>query len=445
MMHQGAGWWSYIRYDAEQDRPKVSRALLRRVAAYARPYWPRIALMLGTILAISFLSVIPPLLYRSLIDKAIPNKDLALLNWLALGMIAIPLVSGLLGVLQRYLSAQVGEGVIYDLRCSLFEHLQQMSLRFFTNTRTGELMSRLNNDVVGSQQAITSTLVSIISNVVTVVMTIAIMVSLDWRLTLVAVAVLPLFIPPARRMGMVLRRLTRAALDNNAEMNALMHETLNVSGALLVKLFGRAPDESARFRDRASRVRDIGIRTAVIGRWFFMWLGLAGALGLALTVWLGGQLVLGGVFSIGTVIAFGLYVQQLYGPLTALTNARVEFATSLVSFERVFEVLDLPLEIVDRPGAQRLERADGALRFEDVSFDYTRVPERATWGLAEVRRFRWGPGGAAAAGASTPLSGIRNGAATNGSANGALGDEEPAPSRPALEDVSFAVKPGQLA
>src|SRR5438067_2854343 len=254
---QEGGWWSFIRYD-EQDRPSLSRAMLARIAGYARPYRWRIVLMLGTILGVTLLSLVPPLLYRDMIDHALPQKDAGRLNLLALAIVGVPTLNGLLGVLQRRLSSSIGEGVIFDLRCALFEHLQQMSLRFFTNTRTGELMSRLNNDVVGSQQAITTTLVSIISNVVSVIMTIAIMVSLDWRLTLVAVAVLPLFILPARRMGMVLRRLTRAALDNNAEMNALMHETLNVSGALLVKLFGRAPDESARFRDRASRGRDSG-------------------------------------------------------------------------------------------------------------------------------------------------------------------------------------------
>src|SRR5438874_11190167 len=197
MMHQGgSGWWSYIRYDAEQDRPKVSRALLRRVAGYARPYAGRIALMLSTIIGISVLSVIPPLLYRNLIDVAIPQKDLPRLNWLALGMIAVPVGSGLLGVMQRYLGSKVGEGVIYDLRCSLFQHLQRMSLRFFTNTHTGELMSRLNNDVVGSQRAISGTVVDIISNAVTLTFTLFVMVSLEWRLTLVSIIILPLFILP---------------------------------------------------------------------------------------------------------------------------------------------------------------------------------------------------------------------------------------------------------
>ncbi len=443
---QEGGWWSFIRYDEQQDRPTLNRAMLRRVAGYARPYLLRIVLMLATILGVTLLGLVPPLLYRDLIDHALPEHNAARLNLLALGMIGVPLFNGLLGVAQRYLSASVGEGIIADLRQALFEHLQRMSLRFFTNTRTGELMSRLNNDVVGSQQAITSTMVNIISNVVSVVLTLGIMVSLDWRLTLLSVAVLPLFILPARRVGLILRRLTRESFDLNAEMNALMNETLNVSGALLVKLFGRAPDEMARFRVRATRVRDIGIRLAVVGRWFFMGLGLASALGLALVFWVGGHLVLSGAFTIGTLVAFGFYLQQLYGPLTALTNARVEFATSLVSFERVFEVLDLPVEITDRPGAISLPRVQGHVRFEHVTFSYTQPPSDGAVGLREVRRFRW-PGASSAA--SVPLSGLRarngDGRADGVEKSDGLGDEEPSVPRLALDDVSFEVKPGQLA
>lgn len=233
---------------------------------YARPYRGRIALMLLTILGINLLSLVPPLLYRELIDVALPQRDLGRLNLLAAGMIGIPIASGLVGVLQRYLSAQIGEGIIYDLRRALFSHLQRMSLRFFTNSRTGELMARLSNDVVGAQQAITSTAVSILSNVVALVGTLAIMLSLEWRLTLAAIVILPLFVLPARRIGRVLRRVTREAFDLNAAMNGMMSETLNVSGALLVKLFGRGEDENRRFAERARAVRDIGVRQALIGR-----------------------------------------------------------------------------------------------------------------------------------------------------------------------------------
>src|SRR5450756_867964 len=263
MMH--SGWWSYIRYDEKQDKPNVSFALLRRVARYGRPYGRQIVLMLLTIIGIDLLTLIPPLLYKNLIDWALPAQDMGRINVLAIGMIGIPLVSVLIGVAQRYLSAAIGEGIIYDLRGAVFEHMQRMSLRFFTNTRTGELMSRLNNDVVGAQQAITSTSVNIISNAISLVMTAAVMLSLEWRLTLLSVVVLPFFIFPARRVGKVLREVTRDGMNFNADMNALMSETLNVSGALLVKIFGRSGDENVRFQERASRVREVGIRQAVIG------------------------------------------------------------------------------------------------------------------------------------------------------------------------------------
>ncbi|HEX2988573.1 MAG TPA: ABC transporter ATP-binding protein, partial [Chloroflexota bacterium] len=249
-MH-GGGWWSYIRYDEKQDKPNVSFALLRRVGHYARPYTRQIVLMLLTIVGIDLLTLIPPLLYRDLIDRALPAQDVGRLNLLAVGMIGIPLLSGLIGVGQRYLSSAIGEGIIFDLRGSVFEHMQKMSLRFFTNTRTGELMARLNNDVVGAQQAVTSTSVNIIANIFALVMTLAVMLSLEWRLTLMSVAVLPFFILPARRVGSMLRTVTRDGMNMNAGMNAMMNETLNVSGALLVKIFGRERDENRRFQERA--------------------------------------------------------------------------------------------------------------------------------------------------------------------------------------------------
>ncbi|MBI4321756.1 MAG: ABC transporter ATP-binding protein [Chloroflexi bacterium] len=441
------GWWSYIRYDEEQDRPTLSWGLLRRVAHYARPYRGRIAVMLATILSITLLSLVPPLLYRDLIDNALPNRDFSRLNLLALGMIGIPLLNGLIGVIQRYLSSSIGEGIIFDLRRSLFEHLQRMSLRFFTNTKTGELMSRLNNDVVGSQQAVTSTTVNIVSNVIALVSTLTIMLSLEWRLTLLGIAILPLFILPAKRVGRLLRRITRESLSLNAQMNALMNETLNVSGALLVKIFGRTADENARFAERAAGVRDIGIRQALVGRWFFLGLSLVSAVGTAIVFWSGGQLVLRGEFTIGTIVAFSTYLTQLYGPLSALTNARVEFATAMVSFERVFEVLDLPVEIHDRPGAESLERVEGSVEFADVSFSYlegngsTRQPV-----LAEVPRFRWHGQGSDAISPEPRHAAKPNDGQIKGENGSPPGDNEhPTSPRWALENVSFNVKPGQLA
>ncbi|MBI4507759.1 MAG: ABC transporter ATP-binding protein [Chloroflexi bacterium] len=423
--------------------------------------------MLGTILAITGLSLVPPLLYRALIDLALPARDLALLNLLALGMIAIPILNGLVGVYQRYLSASIGEGIIFDLRCALFEHLQRMSLRFFTHTKTGELMARLNNDVVGAQQAVSSTAVALVSNLVAVVGTLAVMLSLDWRLTIASVLILPLFILPARRVGRVLRRITRDSFRLNAQMNALMNETLNVSGALLVKLFGRTTDETRRFAQRAGRVRDIGIRQALIGRWFFLGLGLVSAVGTAVVFWIGGWLVLHEGLTVGTIVAFSAYLTQLYGPLSALTNARVEFATSLVSFERVFEVLDLPREVTDRPGAAALRDVRGRVRFEDVWFTYE-DPQRQV-GLTEVSRWHW-PGSTTLAdggagrrsptaradddGASLPAAADGgDGVGAPATAEGGAAQDQPdgngaVPAmerRWALAGISFAVEPGQLA
>jgi len=386
-MH-GGNWRSYIRYDETQDRPQVTATMLRRVADYARPYWKGVGVILLTILGISLLSLIPPLLIRDLIDFTLPAKDANRLNLLALGMVAVPLINGLLGVAQRYASARIGEGIIFDLRSGLYSHLQRMSLRFFTNTQVGELMSRLNNDVIGAQRAITGTVVTLISNAVSLIATLSIMVSLDWRLTLLSVAILPLFVLPARRVGRVLRRVARDSMEANARMNALMNETLNISGALLSKLFGRHRSEVQRFRARAGTVRDIGVRQAVIGRWFFLALSLVSAVGTALVFWAGGYLVLRGAFTIGTIVAFTAYLRDLYGPLMAMTNARVDFSTSLVSFERVFEVLDLPLEIREPSPAISLPEVRGHVQFEGVSFSYLESRD-APAGLEDVRRFSW--------------------------------------------------------
>ncbi|MGI8586349.1 MAG: ABC transporter ATP-binding protein [Chloroflexia bacterium] len=445
------GWWSYIRYDEQQDKPTISMALLRRVGGYAAPYRGRISIMLFTIIGITLLSLIPPLLFRDLIDHALPGHDATRLDLLALGMVLVPLASGGLGLVQRWLSSQIGEGVIADLRVSLFAHLQRMSLRFFTNTRTGELMSRLNNDVVGAQRAVTSTMLNIVSNVISLVSVLGIMLFLEWRLTLLSVVLLPIFIFPARRVGHTLRAIIRRQLTLNAEMNALMNEDLNVSGALLVKLFGRMDDENTRMTERAHGVRDAGIRQSVVSQGFFLGLGLASAGGTALVFWVGGHLVLSGVFTIGTVVAFSTYLGQLYGPLTSITNSRLEFATSLVSFERVFEVLDLPVEIHDRPGAVSLGEVNGAVEFDHVSFAYRNAGEGAgnpvelskvqRMGQIEVLKTR--SGGSSVAVAQSP-DGKGNG--SNGAAKEAAPPPEAAEQGPryALQDVSFKVQPGRL-
>lgn len=433
-MGGGSGWHSLMHDDPGAETPPISLGILRRVARYGRPYFWRILAMLACVLVVTSVGLIPPLLMRDLIDNAIGKGDATRLNWLALGMVAVPVVNGLIGVFQRYLGATVGEGVICDLRQQVFRHLQSMSLRFFTHTRTGELMSRLNNDVVGSQQAITGTAVTLISNVVALIATLMVMISLDWRLTLVSILVLPLFILPARRVARVLREIVREQMNLNARMNALANETLNVSGALLVKLFGRANTEAQRYGERARSVRDIGIRQSVIGRWFFLGLSLISAVGTALVFWLGGHLALSGEFTIGTIVAFGAYLGQLYGPVSALTNARVELATALVSFERVFEVLDLPREIDELQGAVHLRDLRGEVSLDDVNFTYGEAGAVAPALLKEVRRWRQ-------AEVVGTLTGEMANERTRDDGNGRQARRQ----RLAVRNVSFTVRPGQLA
>ena len=441
MMHfgggGGGGWmWHWYRDGDESDKPNFSRAVLRRVLEYAKPYRWHVALMLFTVFVLNLIGLVPPLLMRDLIDNALPNRDAGRLNLLALAMVAVPLLTGLIGVGQRYVSSRVGEGIIYDLRRGLYAHLQAMSLRFFTGTKTGEIMSRLSRDVVGAQSAITGTFVSVISNAVQLLVTLAVMLTLEWRLTLVGLVVLPLFIIPAKRVAAVLRKIVQEQMTLNAQMNALANETLNVSGALLVKLFGRAPAEVERYSSRALAVRDIGVRQSVIGRWFFLGISLASALGGALVFWLGGHLVLSGEFTIGTVVAFGAYLGQMYGPISALSNARVELATALVSFERVFEVIDLPLEIADRPNAIAPKHVDGRVEFDRVSFTYG--APGITLKESERRRRR------EVVGVLTGEMATDRDAKRNGpTAEPPL--DAPFDTRWALRDASFAVEPGQLA
>lgn len=305
---------------------------------------------------------------------------------LGLGMVLAPLINALVGVVQRWLSSRVGEGIIFDLRRELFAHLQRMSLRFFTATKTGELMNRLNSDVVGAQQAITGTLVTIVSNVISVTVILVVMIQAEWRLTLLAVAALPLFVLPARRVARVLRRVTQQQMEHEAKMSAILQEAFNVSGAMLVRLFGRWDEEKRRFAAEAGQVRDLGVRRALVGRGFFAALGLVSAVGTAAVFWAGGLMVIEGSITLGTLVMFSTLLVQLYGPLAAISNSRVEFATSLVSFERVFEVLDLETDIPEPADPVPLAPAAGRVEFDDVSFRYGgEGPE----GLEAVRRFSW--------------------------------------------------------
>lgn len=369
-MH-GPGWWAFLRYDESRDQPTVDRALLLRVWRWTRPYRGRIAAMVGLLLAIAVIELVPPLLYGRLINSLVDGSlDVSSLNLLALGLLVVPVSSSLLGVAQRQISAIIGEGLIFDLRAAMYAHMQRMGLRFFTDTKTGEIISRFSNDVVGAQSAVTNTIPNLIANMLTLVTTLTIMLRLEWRLTLVALAALPLFLLPTRRVGRILRRIRREAAEHDARMSSELQETLNVSGALLVRTFGRQPDVGARFDAAAGAVRDVGIRRAVVGRWFFLGLGIATALGTALMYWVGGLLALQAQLSAGLIVTFAAYVGRLYQPFSSLSNIQVEFATSLVSFERVFDYMDLPVEVDERPDALELRHARGALAFHDVWFGY---------------------------------------------------------------------------
>ncbi|HEY3095954.1 MAG TPA: ABC transporter ATP-binding protein [Acidimicrobiia bacterium] len=347
---------------------RIERALVRRVLGLARPYRWLLVGFLITAIAASIVTVIPPLLFRSLLDTAVPDKDRTLVTWLAAGAVALAIANALLSLVQRWYSARIGEGLIFEMRVKLFDHVQRLPVAFFTRTQTGALMSRMNNDVIGAQQAITNTLGTVVTNVVGLAVTLTVMLGLEWRLTILTLAVLPAFIIPARRIGRRLQRITREGMQLNASMNNTIAERFNVAGALVVKLFGRHNRERQQFSGRAERVRDIGIATAMYSRVLFVALGLVAAVGTAVVYLIGGNLVISGTLSIGTVAAFVIYVSQIYQPLTQLTNARVDVLTALVSFDRVFEVLDFEPLIADRPGAVDLVSPKGRVELDHVWF-----------------------------------------------------------------------------
>ncbi|MCP3853985.1 MAG: ABC transporter ATP-binding protein [Actinomycetia bacterium] len=359
----------------------IRREVARRVWGFARPYRWKILAFVAIIAFTALASIVPALIFRELLDNALPNTDRGLVTTLALLMVVVALIEAVLNLLERWWSSQIGEGVIYDLRAALFDHVQRMPLSFFLRTQTGALISRLNNDVIGAQRALTGTLGSVVSNVITLVTTLVAMALLEWRLTLLALLVLPAFILPTRRVGTRLQELTREGMNLNAAMNTTMTERFNISGALLVKLFGRHDEERDEFAARAAQVRDIGIRSAMHSRVFFISLGLVGTIGTALIYGLGGHFVINGTISIGDLGAMGLLVGRIYQPLTGLTNARVDVMTALVSFERVFEVLDAPDPLAERPGAVDLVDPRGHIEFEQVVFAYPGLDQTAVASL----------------------------------------------------------------
>jgi ATP-binding cassette subfamily B protein len=349
---------------------KIGKTSVRRVWRFARPYRRSILGFLATILFTSVIALIPPLMFRLIVDEAIPDSDKRRIVYLTIILVIVALGDAALQIVQRWYSARIGEGLIYDLRVALFDKVQNMPIAFFTRTQTGALISRLNNDVVGAQTAVTGTLGSVVSNVVIFTTTLVAMLALEWRLTLLALVVLPVFIVPAKRVGARLQEISREQMGLNASMNTQMTERFNVSGALLVKLFGRHKEEVGAFGSRASRVRDIGVTAAMYGRVFFVALGLVGALGAVAIYGVGAFMVVSGGITIGTLVAMAAFVQRIYQPLTGLTNARLEVLTALVSFERVFEVLDAPVAITDRMGAVDITNPRGEIEFENVSFRY---------------------------------------------------------------------------
>lgn len=410
----------------EYEKPNLTWPLIKRVLSYAMPYRLMLAGMLVLILVGAGLNLISPLIFRQMIDKTIPAGDMHQLVLLALALLIIALLNGTVNVLQRRLSASMGEGVIRDLRLALYTHLQRMSLRFFVNTRVGELMSRLNNDVVGAQNAVTNTMIQMISNFFQAAVLVGIMLTLEWRLTLISLVVLPLFILTVRKLSTRLREIVRGQLEANASMNAMMNETLNIGGALLVKLFGRQVVEIERFEKRASQVKDQGVLRAQTGSIFMAISGILVAVGTALVYGLGGYYVMQGAFSVGTIVAFSSYLVNLYGTIQSLSNAPVDFMSSMVSFERVFEVIDLPPEIEEKPGAVELKDVKGEIKFEKVTFTYQVGDEHL---LSDVHRY----------GSMDSVSAVLS------EAEGEKEEEAKSQARGnALEDVSFCVEPGKL-
>ncbi len=354
----------------------LNRSTAARVWRFSRPHHSRIFLYLGAITIGAFLALVPALLFRDIINTLTDGSD----NWnlivrAALLAVLVAVLSTGLDLAQRYWSAVIGEGLIFDLRMALFDHIGGMPIAFFTRTQTGALMSRMNNDVVGAQRALTGTLGQVVYNTLTVVTTVAAMLFLDWKLTFLALVILPVFIIPAQRVGRRLQEITRLSMERNAGLHSLMSERLNVSGAMLVKLFGNQRTEMDDFGRRAGDVRDIGIQSALYGRVFFAALSLVSATGVAVVYLVGARQVIDGALDVGTLVAMAAYVTRVYQPITALTNARIDVLLAFVSFEREFELLDTPRSIEDHPGAVDLVDPVGLVELDDVRFRYPAATE----------------------------------------------------------------------
>jgi ATP-binding cassette subfamily B protein len=390
-MHGGAGGgvrmgMKSLRQDRSILEHRIKRGTLPRVLQFAKPYRPVLLVFLSAVVLDAVVSSISPLVLRAIIDKGIGEHRQGLIIGLSLLTAALAIGDAVLSLFERRISALMGEGLIFDLRAKVFAHIQEMPIAFFSRTQTGALISRLNNDVVGAQQAFTDLFSNVVGNVILVAIVLGVMFVLSWQITLVALLLLPLFLLPARRVGRRLGTLFQRGMELNAEMNMVMSERFNVSGAMLVKLFGRPKDELAHFEDRAGQVRDIGVQQATYQRFFFVALSLTASLATAFAYGFGGVAVLHKTIGLGTVVALTFYLTRLYGPLTQLSNLNIDYMSAMVSFERLFEVLDLEPMIKQSPTAQVIPDEAAELRFQHVAFSYPGAEEVSLASLEAVAR-----------------------------------------------------------
>src|SRR5664279_3497682 len=381
---QFGGVMRSMRRDESVTQQRVTKGTAKRMFQFARPYRRILAWFLVLVVVDAVIGVVNPLLFRSIIDKGIPEHNKPLILGLALVAAVLAIADTGLSIGIRWVSAKAGEGLIFDMRSKVFEHIQKMPISFFTRTQTGALISRLNNDVIGAQQAFTDTLSSVVSNLISVTLVLIVMFLLSWQVTLISLVILPVFVLPAKRVGRRLSAITRESYGLNAQMNNTMTERFNVSGALLVKLFGRPREERDAFESKAGRVRDIGVTQAMYARFFIAALTLTAALATAVVYGWGGVQVVDGGLQLGTVVALAAYLTRLYGPLTALSNVQIDVMTALVSFDRVFEVLDLPPMITDKPDARPIPTGPARVEFDHVDFRYPTAEEVSLASLESV-------------------------------------------------------------
>ena len=387
-MSMHAAWMTHrsMTADPSVKEQKLKPGTVKRIFSFARPYRSSIIFFLITVVLDAVLVVATPLLLRRLIDDGVIPKNGQLVTQLALMVGALAVADALMSMIGRWYSSQIGEGLIYDLRALVYAHVQRQSIAFFTRTQTGALISRINSDVIGAQQAFTASLSGVVSNVVSLILVGVTMLILSWQITVVALILLPLFLVPTKWVGRKLQSLTRESFNLNAQMSSTMTERFNVSGAMLVALYGQPEREKEYFRSRARKVADIGITMALLNRLFFIALTSVAAIATAFAYGIGGHLAISGTVTVGTLLAITALLARLYGPLTALSNVRIDVMTALVSFERVFEVLDLKPMVSDKPGAKILEAKNPTIEFRGVGFHYPRAEEISLASLESIAK-----------------------------------------------------------